>query len=104
MIRKHIVEKPQFVLTNFGLEDLIELYNVERIGYEIWRTMATMRTIGKGASFAVITQEPYYVDIRSEELSFLISFFDNKNRENDVSMNGVMFDSKPLSASTAFTY
>src|ERR1035437_4233664 len=91
-IRAELQKNTQLVLTNFGLDELIELYNVERLSYEIWRTMATMRTVGKGANLVVQNTEPYYYDTRDDELAELIEFYDNKQKFFMSSISGVMVD------------
>lgn len=92
MIKRELKNHPQLVLTDFGLDELIELYRVERLCYEIWRTMAMMRTVGKGANLVVLSKEPYFYDTRDDELAELIEYYDSRHRREGATISGVMFD------------
>jgi hypothetical protein len=82
-IREYLLKFPQMVLTNFSLENLRELYDLENIAYEIWRCGAQLRSIGKGAELIVkYSDDELYGEFRSIELDFLISSFDERHKNN----------------------
>jgi hypothetical protein len=84
----------QLVLTDFGAEQLVEFYEVEKLAYEVWRSSALLRIIGKGASIAVHTSESCVDDLRSSELATLVESFDKRSREysyGSVSSTGVVY-------------
>jgi hypothetical protein len=91
--RDSIKEAPkQMVLTNFSTFDLLEIYKAEKLAYEMWRSTATLRIIGKGASVTVTHSEPFFFDNRSDELSRLIQIFDSRIHGNDdSSLTGISF-------------
>src|SRR5690242_12255829 len=62
--------RPQLVLSDFGLEELKQFYSMEHLAYEVWKAMATLRSVGKGAGLSVTGYD--FHDIRSDELAFLI--------------------------------
>jgi hypothetical protein len=43
----------QLVLTDFGLEELKQFYSTEHLAYEVWKAMATLRSVGKGCGLTV---------------------------------------------------
>lgn len=99
--RDIVAEANQLVLTDFTHIDLRELYDLEKLAYEVWRIAATLRTIGKGAPFLVDDSVDYYYDQRSTELDTLLKSYDERNRRFDLnhSSSGVIFtDSKEVSA------
>ena len=88
-LRDMLKKQSQLVLTNFGLSQLIEFYDTEKLAYEIWRIGAAMRIVGKGAGLVVsddyvIQKEnnkigiQYYYDDRSHELDKLVSIYDQR--------------------------
>lgn len=80
-IRKELKKNPSLVLTKFGLVELIELYDSERLAYEIWRATAHLRAIGKGASLVAVDNQLAFADDRSDELDELITIYDKRNEE-----------------------
>ncbi len=70
----------QLVLTRFGPQELREFYNVERLAYELFRTTSLLRVTGKGAPLRVGDTEEAVRDLRSKELSLLISSYDSRHR------------------------
>jgi hypothetical protein len=73
-----VLNKNQFVLTDFSSSDLTDFYNLEKLAYEIWKTSAVLRAVGKGAPLIVDNNDEYFSDGRSEELGFLISNYDDR--------------------------
>ncbi len=84
---------PQLVLTEFGREELKQFYSLERLAYEVWKTMANLRAVGKGCGL-VVTGDDFH-DTRSDELDFLISRYDERQRVFLSSATGTVFDSAP---------
>jgi hypothetical protein len=83
---------PQLVLTDFTSQNLAELYIAEMLAYEIWRTGAMLRIVGKGAHI-VVTGPPSYVDDnRTPELDYLAMHYDNRHHRADSSSIGVCYD------------
>ena len=69
----------QLVLTDFGLEEFVELYMLEKLAYEVWKTTAVLRGVGKGATLIVDqTTSTIFYDNRSKELNELIRRFDDR--------------------------
>ena len=83
--------KAQLVLTDFGPAELKELYEVEKLAFEIWRSSATLRSIGKGATFVVEERPHFFQDDRSDDLDWLLQHFDNRNMPIGISTFGVVF-------------
>jgi hypothetical protein len=83
----------QLVLTHFTHTDLVEFYNLEKLAYEVWRTGATLRTIGKGASFLVEDAPTDFGDDRSDELAELLEHYDKRTRELHTAATGAIFES-----------
>jgi hypothetical protein len=90
-LRKTIKEQPQLVLTNFGIEQLIQFYDVEKLCFEIWRCAATLRIIGKGALLHVVDDPIAFYDGRSDELDKLVINYDNRKRPLAMSATGTVF-------------
>ena len=76
--RKIVTEFSQLVLTDFGPNELREFYDLERLAYEMWRTSAMLRIVGKGASIEIGGKPDFVIDSRSNELDFLVRNFDNR--------------------------
>lgn len=83
---------PQLVLTDFGLNELKQFYSTEHLAYEVWKAMATLRSLGKGCGLSVTAYD--FHDTRSDELDFLISKYDDREREFLSSATGTVFDSR----------
>jgi hypothetical protein len=93
-IREYVQTTPQLVLTDFTLNDLKELYIIERFALEIWKVTASMRAIGKGANLIVLEKEPFYTEGRDDELDKLIKYYDSRPDTFNSSLSGVVFDSR----------
>ena len=91
--RKIVAQANQLVLTDFSSIDLGAFYDLERLAYEIWRTAAALRTIGKGAPLIVDDPPECFVDGRSSELSFLVTKYDQRidRSQSPHSAPGVVF-------------
>lgn len=48
MLFDHFSRKQRWVLGQFQLDDFLDVHRLESLFYEYWRTMATLRMIGKG--------------------------------------------------------
>lgn len=95
-VRKHLESSPnQLVLTKFTHLELIEFYDLERLAYEVWRTGALLRIIGKGAPFKVGEPPEYIWDERSNELNELVVNFDKRhNTGTEVTSTGVYYQNE----------
>ena len=82
---------PQLILKNVSFEDFKEVYEVERLAFEVWKTMAMRRSVGKGAALIVSHTPPYLGDTRTDELNDLINNFDSRNETLDHSAIGAAF-------------
>ncbi|MGX6444064.1 hypothetical protein ACWM35_12685 [Neobacillus sp. K501] len=67
-------------LGEFGVKDFIEIYHLEGLAYEYWRTTVCIRRIHKGGNLIVKFHE-YYVE-NDEESNLLMKIYDK--RENGV--------------------
>lgn len=83
-IRRHLKRHPSLVLTRFGLAEMIELYDLERLAYEVWVATANIRAIGKGASLIVVGDQNSFSGVRSDELNQLIDVYDKRNEKADL--------------------
>lgn len=89
-----IQESPnQMVLTNFNTLDLLEVYQTEKLAYELWKSTAALRITGKNASITVTETESFFFDNRSDELDKLVQIFDKRHRSGDFSssLTGISF-------------
>jgi len=85
----------QLVLTNFTLQELREFYELEKLVYELWRSTAMLRIIGKGASIFIGDMEDIVIDTRSDKLNRLVESYDNRNFGWDywlLSIKGTVLD------------
>jgi hypothetical protein len=90
-IRQLLTSIPQLVLVDFGLNELIELYQLEKLGYEIWKCGATLRGMGKGVTLLVPGQDPWFGGEGSNELSDLLRSVDARAQAANVSATGTVF-------------
>ncbi len=86
---KLIQGKGETVLTNFGTQELLEFYEIEKIAYEIWRAGAIKRILAKGTTLSVIEREPYFIDNRNEELNHCVEVYDKRIRNGFATSSGV---------------
>jgi hypothetical protein len=77
-IRDGLKDVPQLALTDFGTEELIEFYEVQKLAFELWRCAATLRILGKGAGLCVVEDPIAFYDDRSEELDKLVTIYDKR--------------------------
>ncbi len=92
--RDQLLSSPhQIVLKNFNQYDLFNVYSIEHIAHEIWRTGALLRIIGKGAKLLVTHDDPYITDTRTDDLNDLIKIFDQRqiNKSNTTAV-GVWYE------------
>lgn len=106
-MRENLKKHPQLVLTKFGCEQLRELYDLEKLAYEVWRCAAALRILGKGAPLIVpsgpvyfhkssepIESPVYFSDNRSDELDQLVSIYDKRLGGFSASATGTIFEEK----------
>jgi len=89
--RNIVAQGNQLVLANFTSIDLQHQYELERLAYEIWRTAAALRTIGKGAPLVVCGPPDSFHDERSDDLDFLVINYDQRYRSLSHTATGVEF-------------
>ena len=94
--RRNLKESERTILLNFGLDELRQIYMIEGLAHEIWRTVAMMRIIGKGSPIIVEPDSEVIVrDGRSAGLDKLVSIFDERGSRYgvEVSATGTVFGS-----------
>lgn len=87
-----LASSPQLVLTDFGPDEYREVLQTEKLAYEVWRTMAQLRTVGKGAPLVVTHGEHWVNDDRSDDLDFLLSHFDDRELDFSTTATATVFD------------
>lgn len=87
IIRNSLKKNPQLVLKNFGMTELCDFYEIEKLTYEIWRSTALLRSLGKGARLIVKNKPPEFEEIRSSELNELITIFDKRNLNQGIEVS-----------------
>jgi hypothetical protein len=92
VFREAVRANPQLVLTDFGVEEMQELYDTEKLCHEAWRSTAALRILGKGASLIVERTSPYFYDNRSDELHHLVRVYDNRNQPGCVTATGTVYE------------
>lgn len=71
-----IIRSNQLVMVRFALDDLLDLYRIEGLAYEYWRTTAALRTVGKGAG--VRAEPDGFVEFSIDDsLRWLIEHYDD---------------------------
>lgn len=78
---KGLQTNPQWVLTKFSKNDLLDVYYLEGLAYQYWYISAKMRALGKGI-FLEITELGEIYEARTSEQESLIVSFDKRNEEN----------------------
>jgi hypothetical protein len=89
--RRYIQEFSQLLLTDFGVEEFHEFIEVEKLSFEIWRATAALRILGKGSSLIVDEEYPHFYDNRSNELNQLVTNYDQRYRDPNVTATGTVF-------------
>jgi hypothetical protein len=92
-VRRRLQQQPQLVLTDFGVVQMEEFYDLEKLAYECWKCGATLRILGKGAGLNVVHEHPYFVDTRTEWLDRLVTIYDKRSLEFTVTATGTAFSS-----------
>ena len=95
--RETLRKAPQLVLTDFNTQSMAQLYETEKLGYEIWKATATLRALGKGAELVVTNDPPSFGDSRSDELDELIRIYDDRHLHFDASATGTVFSDELVS-------
>ncbi len=90
-----ITEHPQLVLTKFGEPEILEFYGVEKLSFEVWQSMATLRALGKGAPLRVMASVDCFAYDRSDELDDLLRIYDDRDHRCDASGTGTVFHRSP---------
>jgi hypothetical protein len=69
----------RWVLVEFGVDDYVDIFRLEALAYEYWRTTTWMRRIGKGCSLSVSTAD---VQIgTTTDLEWLIESYDKRTEQ-----------------------
>lgn len=91
--RNCVAQNNQLVLTYFTSSDLTAFYNLEKLAYEIWKTSAVLRAVGKGAPLVVENEGEYFFDGRSDELELLLANYDDRLGKSGLSntSSGVVY-------------
>lgn len=94
--RKCLQERDQLVLTDFGVEELQQFYDLERLAYEIWRGTAALRSIAKGAVLSVDGSPDSFDEERTSELEQLIESHDRRLERSAIrgTATGMVFPSQ----------
>ena len=83
---------PQLVLTDFGAQELAELFEIEKLAYEIWKCMSLLRMLAKGAPLIVDFDDDEVVfDGRDDDLDYLVTSFDKRVTPISVTATGTVF-------------
>ncbi|QLE91395.1 hypothetical protein [Pseudoalteromonas sp. Scap06] len=82
---KELKRSPQWVLTDFKVDDVLDVYYIEGISYQYWYVSAKMRSLGKGIALSIsdlgdVTEE------RTIEQESLILDFDRRNEEDNIQL------------------
>jgi len=95
-LRAALRKAPQLVLTKFGVRELKQLYLIEKLAYEVWRSGAALRIIGKGAPLVVDhSSRSFFHDDRSPELDRLVTIYDERAGIFAASATGTVFVHTP---------
>lgn len=73
-----LLANPQLVLVDYGWQDLLKLYELEKLAYEIWRAGAQRRGVGKGAVLVRTTDRILVGEARDDKLEALITSYDRR--------------------------
>jgi hypothetical protein len=84
--------EPHLLLVEFGLPEIKKIYEFERLAFEVWKSMAARRIVGKGADLIVLQTSPWFVDDRTPELNRLVVSYDSRSQRANVSATGTIFD------------
>lgn len=102
-LRNNLQLHNQLVLTKFDVNALRELYEIEKLAYEVWRTSAALRIVAKGAALVVDPFHPGgFYDSRSDELDELVRRYDVRHGGFGASATGTTFDPVGDSRGTLF--
>ena len=78
------------VLKDFNYANYQEIFICEALAYEIWNSMAALRSTGKGAILHVAPESPWYGTVRSPQLDQLIRSYDSRIGRFDKTAVGVV--------------
>jgi len=91
--REYLQKTPsQLVLTHFSAKELKELYDTEKLAYEIWRSGATLRSIAKGSPFFVEESDTRFGDDRPDDLDQLLKIYDSRIKPFTATAIGAQFN------------
>ena len=76
--RQLVTENSYLVIAEFDVTCLIELYDAEKLAYEIWRVGAHLRSTGKGQRLHVGDAEKGFVGVADAELDPLLESHDRR--------------------------
>lgn len=75
---RELQKSDQFVLTRFEYRDFFNIYYVEALAYEYWRTTALMRAIGKETGFSYDGSAEWVTNHGPAGISSLIDSYDGR--------------------------
>ncbi|HBN90562.1 MAG TPA: hypothetical protein DD408_15495 [Rheinheimera sp.] len=82
---KQLKRSNQWVLTDFNVDDVFNIYYVEGISYQYWYVSAKMRSLGKGIALS-ISDLGDVIEERTVEQESLILDFDRRNEEDNIQL------------------
>lgn len=81
---RRVMKSDQWVLADFREVDLVNVYALEGLAYEYWMTLATMRSVGKGAKLALVGGESPRA-VASAKLVPLLESYDRRTTGHPLS-------------------
>lgn len=91
-IRAALSGKRKQLLLDFGIAELADLYQCERLAYELWQCGSSLRWLSKGTQLRVDPQtERMFFDIGSDELGKLVAKFDSRDNRSIASATGTVY-------------
>jgi len=92
--REVLQSNDQLVLTDFTSTNLLDFYEIEKLAYEMWRSNAMSRIVGKGAPIIVDDAPEFVFDSRSDELDKLVKNYDSRIGRLDYTLSSTGLVSK----------
>ena len=94
-LEEEIIDNPQLVLTKFGINELNEFYQLEKLVFEVWRTAGNLRGFNKGALLEVTHNPGDIFELRNEILEKSIEIYDERydfNLEAPFTAKGTIYE------------
>jgi hypothetical protein len=80
---RRVIDGDEIVLIDFKSADFVDIYRVEGLAYEFWRTTALLRALGKGDCLTFDSNGDW-VHMPNEELDELIISYDSRINNEEV--------------------